>query len=83
MIHAVMALFSLAERRIEEAIARGELDELPGAQSRGVKKLALNHFSARYSRDPSILENEARAVFTNTVIARDGMEITIPFENED
>jgi hypothetical protein len=26
-----MALFSLAERRIEEAIARGELDDLPGA----------------------------------------------------
>ena len=31
MIRAVMALFLLAERRIEEAIARGELDELPGA----------------------------------------------------
>jgi hypothetical protein len=31
MIRAVMALFALAERRIEEAIARGELDELPGA----------------------------------------------------
>ena len=31
MIHAVTALLYLAERRIEEAIARGELDDLPGA----------------------------------------------------
>lgn len=31
MIHAVMALFFLAERKIEEAAARGELDGLPGA----------------------------------------------------
>ena len=31
MIRAVTALLYLAERRIEEAIARGEFDELPGA----------------------------------------------------
>jgi Domain of unknown function (DUF1992) len=31
MIHAVMALLYLAERKIEEALARGELDDLPGA----------------------------------------------------
>ena len=31
MIRAVTALLYLAERRIEEAIARGELDNLPGA----------------------------------------------------
>jgi hypothetical protein len=31
MIPAVTALLYLAERKIEEAIARGELDELPGA----------------------------------------------------
>ena len=31
MIRAVMALLYLAERRIEEAVARGELDNLPGA----------------------------------------------------
>jgi len=31
MIRAVMALLYLAERRIEEAIARGEFDDLPGA----------------------------------------------------
>jgi ribonuclease Z len=52
------------------------------AEKAGAKKLALNHFSARYSRDPSQLETEARAIFPNTVLARDGMEISIPFENE-
>jgi hypothetical protein len=31
MIHAVTALLYLAERKIEEAIARGEFDNLPGA----------------------------------------------------
>jgi hypothetical protein len=31
MIRAVTALLYLAERKIEEAIARGELDDLPGA----------------------------------------------------
>jgi ribonuclease Z len=52
------------------------------AMKAGAKKLALNHFSARYSREPGILEAEAQAVFPNTVLARDGMEISIPFENE-
>ena len=31
MIRAVTVLLYLAERRIEEAIARGEFDDLPGA----------------------------------------------------
>ncbi len=45
----------------------------------GVKRLLLTHFSARYSRDPSDLDREAKLVFPQVTIARDGMEVSVPF----
>ncbi len=76
---------TFAEEEAQRAIETGHSTAREAAEvarKAGAKKLALNHFSARYSRDPSILEEEARVVFSNTVLARDGMEIAIPFENE-
>jgi ribonuclease Z len=52
------------------------------AAAAGVKRLALTHFSARYSRDPSELDREAKQVFAAVTIARDGMDIAVPFEDE-
>jgi len=44
-----------------------------------VRRLVLTHFSARYSRDASDLEEQARSVFPNTVIGKDGMELEVPY----
>ena len=52
------------------------------AATAGVRRLALTHFSARYSRDPGELLREAREVFNEVVLARDGMELEIPFADD-
>ena len=45
----------------------------------GVRRLVLTHISSRYNRDAAELLAEARAVFPETVIARDGMTIDVPY----
>jgi ribonuclease Z len=49
------------------------------AAAAGVGRLALVHFSARYSRDASDLGKEARQVFERTIVGKDGMELEIPY----
>jgi ribonuclease Z len=39
----------------------------------------LTHISSRYNRDATELLAEARAVFPETVIARDGMTVDVPY----
>ena len=45
----------------------------------GVRRLVLTHISPRYTRDAPELLAEARAVFPETAIARDGMTVDVPF----
>jgi len=49
------------------------------AREAGVRRLVLTHFSARYSREASELDREAKQAFANTVIGKDGMEIEVPY----
>jgi ribonuclease Z len=39
----------------------------------------LTHVSARYSRDTSEIEQQAKSVFPAASFARDGTEIDVPF----
>lgn len=52
------------------------------ARAAGARRLVLTHISARYSRDARELEREARTVFAETSIAKDGTEIELALTEE-
>lgn len=49
------------------------------ALAAGVKKLMMCHVSARYSISADELVREAREVFPNATVAKDGMEVDVPY----
>jgi len=51
------------------------------AKMAGVRQLVLTHVSARYTRDAKELEDEARSIFPNTRVAKDGFEVDVPFRD--
>ena len=70
-----------AERALEtgHSTAREAADVAARA---GVRRLVLTHFSARYSRDGTALLREAKELFEEVTLARDGMEVDVPYATE-
>ena len=52
------------------------------ARDAGVRRLVLTHISARYSREAPELVEEARAIFPEVTVARDGLALDVPFAAE-
>jgi ribonuclease Z len=53
------------------------------AAEAGARRLILTHISSRYNRDTSELLAEAKAVFPETIIARDGLSVEVPYSDAD
>jgi ribonuclease Z len=53
------------------------------ARDAGALRLILTHLSPRYGLEPGLLEREARTVFPATEIARDGLEVEVPYRDHD
>ena len=53
------------------------------AAEAGVRRLVLTHISSRYNRDTAELLAEAKAVFPETIIARDGLTLDVPYSDGD
>jgi len=49
------------------------------AREAGARRLVLTHISPRYTREAPELLAEAKAVFPESVVARDGLTIDVPF----
>jgi ribonuclease Z len=53
------------------------------ARDAGVRRLVLTHISARYSREAPELLAEAQSVFAETIVARDGLVMDVPFADAE
>jgi ribonuclease Z len=78
------ATFSDEEQ--ERAVETGHATSREAAEvaaKAGVKQLVLTHLSARYSVNAADLLQQAKETFPETIIARDGFELEVPFAAEE
>jgi ribonuclease Z len=71
------------QQRAEETGHSTAAEAARVALDAGVRRLMLTHISSRYNRDASELLAESRAVFPQSLIARDGMTIDVPYADAE
>ena len=78
------ATFSAEESEKADLTGHSTAADAAGiARDAGVRRLVLTHISARYTREAPELLAEAQAIFPDSMVARDGLIVDVPFPDAE